>query len=60
MSVLSSWKIYPHHMCYIFMVYFCNLQGDLIINVPNVIEAVTKIVSVSDNTEILKIAATER
>lgn len=34
-------------------------KGDLIINVPNVIEAVTKIVSVSDNTEILKIAATD-
>ncbi|XP_045109044.1 unconventional myosin IC-like isoform X2 [Portunus trituberculatus] len=34
-------------------------KGDLIINVPNVIEAVTKIISVSDNTEILKIAATD-
>lgn len=35
-------------------------QGDLIINVPNVIEAVTKIISVSDNSEILKIAETDR
>ncbi|KAG0695254.1 Myosin-IB [Chionoecetes opilio] len=34
-------------------------KGDLIINVPNVIEAVTKLVSVSDNTEMLKIAATD-
>jgi len=31
-------------------------KGDLILNVPNVIEVVTKIVSVSDNPECLKIA----
>ncbi|XP_076054733.1 unconventional myosin 61F isoform X2 [Oratosquilla oratoria] len=31
-------------------------KGDLILNVPNAIEAVTKIVSVSDNNEVLYIA----
>ncbi|KAK3853225.1 hypothetical protein Pcinc_040224, partial [Petrolisthes cinctipes] len=34
-------------------------KGDLIISVPNVIEAVTKIISIGDNTEILKIAESE-
>ncbi|CAL4112929.1 unnamed protein product, partial [Meganyctiphanes norvegica] len=34
-------------------------KGDLILNVPNVIEVVTKIVSESDNPESVKIAETE-
>ncbi|XP_071551474.1 unconventional myosin IC isoform X2 [Panulirus ornatus] len=34
-------------------------KGDLILNVPNVIEAVTKIISISDNSEVLKIAESE-
>ncbi|XP_037794658.1 unconventional myosin IC-like isoform X1 [Penaeus monodon] len=34
-------------------------KGDLILNVPNVIEAVTKMISISDNSEVLKIAETE-
>ncbi|KAG7168346.1 Unconventional myosin IC-like [Homarus americanus] len=34
-------------------------KGDLIISVPNVIEAVTKIITVSDNPEALKIAESE-
>ncbi|ROT71995.1 putative myosin-IB isoform X3 [Penaeus vannamei] len=34
-------------------------KGDLILNVPNVIEAVTKMISISDNPEVLKIAETE-
>lgn len=36
-----------------------NPKGDLILNVPNVIEAVTKIVTVSDNSEVLKIAESD-
>ncbi|XP_042890951.1 unconventional myosin IC-like [Penaeus japonicus] len=36
-----------------------NPKGDLILNVPNVIEAVTKIISISDNAEVLKVAETD-
>lgn len=34
-------------------------KGDLILNVPNVIEAATKIITVSDNSEVLKIAESD-
>ncbi|XP_066988830.1 unconventional myosin IC isoform X3 [Macrobrachium rosenbergii] len=34
-------------------------KGDLILNVPNVTETVTKIITVSDNSEVLKIADTD-
>ncbi|KAK7005589.1 hypothetical protein SK128_022010, partial [Halocaridina rubra] len=33
--------------------------GDLILSVPNAIEAVTKIVTISDNSEVLNIAESE-
>ncbi|KAK8726218.1 hypothetical protein OTU49_010428 [Cherax quadricarinatus] len=34
-------------------------KGDLIVSLPNVIEAVTKIITVSDSPEVLKVAESE-
>ncbi|KAK8726216.1 hypothetical protein OTU49_010428 [Cherax quadricarinatus] len=36
-----------------------NPKGDLIVSLPNVIEAVTKIITVSDSPEVLKVAESE-